>query len=112
MGGSNGELEGTASLWRDEAEPVPLLGSGAAEELSSRLPSNGDQRQAATIAEFEGGQGVVGADAGSGNGKHAPNHNGPGYPAEPPATPGGLCHTQPGVCTRHFVMPSPASLSS
>ncbi len=51
MSGSNGELEGTASLWRDEAEPVPLLGSGAAEELSPRLPNNGDQRQAAAIAE-------------------------------------------------------------
>ena len=51
MSGSNGELEGTASLWRDEAEPVPLLGSGAAEELSRRLPSNGDQRQSAKIAE-------------------------------------------------------------
>ena len=51
MSGSNGELEGAASLWRDEAEPVPLLGSSAAEELSARPPSNGDQRQVATITE-------------------------------------------------------------
>ena len=51
MSGSNGELEGTASLWRDEAEPVPLLGSGAADELSPHLPNNGDERQAPAIAE-------------------------------------------------------------
>jgi putative peptide zinc metalloprotease protein len=51
VSGSNGELEGTASLWRDETEPVPLLGSGAAEELSLRLPNNGEQRRPGTITE-------------------------------------------------------------
>ena len=52
MSGSNGELEGASSLWHEEAEPVPLLGSGAAEELSQRLPNNGDRphAQAAAIA--------------------------------------------------------------
>ena len=53
MSGSNGELEGASSLWHEETEPVPLLGSGAVEELSQRLPNNGDRphAQATAIAQ-------------------------------------------------------------
>jgi putative peptide zinc metalloprotease protein len=38
----NGGFDGTTSLWNDDGEPVPLLGSAIGEKLAERIPANGD----------------------------------------------------------------------
>jgi putative peptide zinc metalloprotease protein len=44
---SNGDFEGTTSLWGDDGEPVPLLGPVAAEQIAERTPVNGNGAPAA-----------------------------------------------------------------